>query len=234
LALFGTDPARNNVPRGQVCDRVATIQCASEQLCCNGPGRSFDDCKAKMKDGCVKAYMDDISGQPYLSGYDSTLAEPLFQTFEDKAKACDTGVTAWIAAPDGMRPIFPGTVDPGGKCTPTALELPQTNVDAAHLASCKDVAHTACLPHPPSVPVQEWTCAPRTDSTSPGACFTDVNCVEGMYCDNPNYSNFSLGPCRQRKAVKESCVAGNECASLLCKHGVCADVTQQNVYCLDN
>jgi len=227
-ALFGTDPARNNVPRGQVCDRVATIQCASEQKCCSSPGRTFDECKSVMKQGCIDSLMDAVTSNP-VSGYDPNAAEPLFAQFEDKAKTCDPGVAGWAASPTGLRGIVAGTVDPGGNCTPPIGEITTKEYDAAYLASCKDPANTACLPHP--VP-QPWTCAPRVDVG--GTCFTDVNCVEGLYCDNYPQLSLSGGPCKARKQVGESCITANQCASLHCKAGACVEENVQNAYCLTN
>src|SRR5689334_19202380 len=40
----GTDPDRNRVPAGHVCDRLTTLQCAGEQHCCP-TNRSYDTCK---------------------------------------------------------------------------------------------------------------------------------------------------------------------------------------------
>src|SRR5439155_1106829 len=71
--MVGTDPNRNDVPGGQVCDRIATIQCAGEQHCCDALNRSFDQCKATMKQGCVdQLYFDAITSNP-IAGYNTAL-----------------------------------------------------------------------------------------------------------------------------------------------------------------
>jgi hypothetical protein len=109
----GTDPARNQVAKGAVCDRIATIQCAGEQHCCNAPGRTFDECKTVMQKGCTDAYLDAVSANSYFSAYNTTAAEPIFAQFEQLASNCDPSVTAWGAGVGGLRALFPGTVAPG-------------------------------------------------------------------------------------------------------------------------
>jgi hypothetical protein len=85
------------------------------------------------------------------------------------------------------------------------------------------------MPHPATVPIQEWTCAARGN----GACFSDLNCSDGLYCDNPS-ANLAGSTCQARKADGDSCATGNECSTLLCKGGHCATLSVQSAYCLAN
>ncbi len=226
----GTNPARNSPPPGDVCDRVAAIQCAAEQTCCNNPGRDFDTCKAAMKQGCVSDYLDEITSLTTISGYSSAGAQAIFDTFEQKAAACDTSVTAWGASIAGLRALAPGTTS--SKCGPASIdELNDAGDDATRLASCTE-ATLACVPD--VLPIN-WACKPR--AAAGGTCFTDNNCVDGLYCVNPNPpATFLLtnSACTPRKAVGQSCTLGNECATFLCKGGTCADLNQQTAFCLAN
>src|SRR5690349_21138139 len=49
----GSDPNRNNVMAGQVCDRLSTIQCAGEVHCCTNPTHTYDACKQAMFSLCA-------------------------------------------------------------------------------------------------------------------------------------------------------------------------------------
>ena len=93
------------------------------------------------------------------------------------------------------------------------------------LASCLDPANNSCLPEG----AISWTCAPRANAG--GACFTDVNCVDGLFCPNPDF-NIEGATCTARKAVGASCSLPNECESLFCKGGKCVEATKQAAYCL--
>jgi hypothetical protein len=55
--------------------------------------------------------------------------------------------------------------------------------------------------------------------------------MDGLYCPQTDPPNFSLA-CLQRKAPGSPCGLGNECDSLLCKGGVCAELNQQTAFCL--
>ncbi len=234
-----TDAGSNNlVQPGSVCDRIATIQCASEQKCCPSPTETFGQCKANQLDACAnKLYLDSVTENP-ISGYDPANAEATFAYFEQHALACDTTIAAWAALPTGLRGITAGTLAPGASCTP-AFNIntdTYTRNGAAALASCTNPAGYACLP--PSSVTNPWTCAAR--STSGGPCFTDVNCVDptgpsdpGLYCNGATQSpGIVLGTCTPRKADLAGCGAANECASLYCIDGQCAAATVSAAYCL--
>jgi hypothetical protein len=217
----GTDPGRNRVPGGQVCERFATIQCAAEAACCGNPGRSFDQCKQVQLNGCVNdVYLDAITANS-ITAYSIDQAEAAFTTFEQMAARCDPTVATWAAG--AMRGIMQGTINPGGSCKPpSTLDRP---VVAAHLAACREGNTTACRP----VNLSQWTCESRAQVGGP--CFTDLNCVDGLYCDNPQLRPTGA-TCKQRKADQSGCAAGNECMSLLCKGGVCVPATVGAAYCL--
>jgi hypothetical protein len=227
------DPNRNQVPGGQVCERIAAIQCAGEAHCCDAPGRTKDECVTTMTDGCkTQLYLDDATMNP-VAGYDEASAVQIFTDYETKASNCDTSVTAWGATVQGLRGLFKGTFSAGQPCTPPGYppNVPSKPVAAAYLASCEDPANTACLAQ-----IGPWTCQPRVNAG--GSCFTDANCTDspplGLYCDNPNLVPSATNKCKTRKADGATCKLLNECQSLLCKQGTCATLNQQNAFCLND
>jgi hypothetical protein len=185
------------------------------------PGRSFDQCKQVQLNGCVNdVYLDAITANS-ITAYSIDQAEAAFTTFEQMAARCDPTVATWAAG--AMRGIMQGTINPGGSCKPpSTLDRP---VVAAHLAACREGNTTACRP----VNLSQWTCESRAQVGGP--CFTDLNCVDGLYCDNPQLRPTGA-TCKQRKADQSGCAAGNECMSLLCKGGVCVPATVGAAYCL--
>ncbi|HVU01834.1 MAG TPA: hypothetical protein VHE30_08780 [Polyangiaceae bacterium] len=220
-----SDPNRNDIPGGQVCERIATIQCAAEATCCSNPGRSFDACKTTMKQGCVsQLYLDAITGSG-ITGYDQARAKTIFENYESRAHACDTGVTAWGATLDGLRGLVTGTRSSGQTCQPSVTELADNAKIAPYLASCSDPGNSACFPT-----LTSWTCSPR--DVAGGKCFTDNNCQDGLYCTNTKALNIAGGNCAAQKADGSSCELQTECQSLLCKGGTCQPVTADNVFCL--
>ncbi|HEX7672350.1 MAG TPA: hypothetical protein VF395_22300 [Polyangiaceae bacterium] len=219
----GMDPARNQVQAGQVCERIATIQCAGEAFCCDAPGRTQAECKDTMKQGCInQLYLDAITANR-ISGYDTANAEAIFTEYERLASTCDQTVTAWGASIEGLRGLAKGTVQSGGSCIPNPISTNRAVV-APYLAACLNPATTACYPQ-----LAAWTCSPRSNSGS--KCFADTNCNDGLYCDNPNFL-ITGSTCKPRKADGAACKLLDECASLLCKHGTCAPLNQQNAFCL--
>ncbi len=228
--LVGTAPDRNMVAAGQVCERIATIQCAGEAHCCSNPGRSFDACKATMKQGCIDSlYLDAITGNA-MSGYDPGPASTIFSDYETKAGSCDTGVTLWGATLQGLRGLAPGTLASGASCQPAGLRqippvVPTPAEAAPYLASCADPANDACY-----ATALSWTCSPRVGDG--GKCFTTANCKDGLYCDNDKNVSVTGGHCHATLGTGSPCGFQTECASLLCKGGTCADPTQDNVFCL--
>lgn len=221
-----TNPQRNQVQPGDICDRLSTIQCAGEQQCCDNPAHDFEECKGEMHKICKDEIRIDVITADPSTGFDPTFAEQAFTEFENRVSQCDPNVIAWGTSFDGLRGIVKGTVDRSLPCTPSG-QLGETleEAGAIALASCKDPQNTACS-HPA---ILLWTCSPRSDVG--GGCITDNNCIDGLYCENPDL--LLLGAtCRERKAVGANCDLPNECASLICKNGTCATIDQQNVYCL--
>lgn len=220
----GTDPARNNVTAGQICQRLAEIQCAGEAYCCDSPGRTETDCITAQKKACTDTNLDAIAADP-VAGFDATKAATAFTEFERLASICDANIAAYAASPTGLRGIVQGTVAAGGTCTPTAPSDP-INI-AASLASCLDPAAQACM----TAASGAWTC--KALAGDGGACFSDVNCTTGLYCDNPTYT-FAGGTCKARKTAGTSCQLSNECASFSCTVAThtCAAPGVQTAYCL--
>ncbi|HTU62522.1 MAG TPA: hypothetical protein VMF89_28875, partial [Polyangiales bacterium] len=44
----GDDPERNKVTAAQLCERLATINCAGEAFCCDAPNRTVEACKQDL------------------------------------------------------------------------------------------------------------------------------------------------------------------------------------------
>jgi hypothetical protein len=218
----GSDPGRNRPAAGAVCDRFATIQCAGERYCCDSPGRTFDQCYAAQLAACRDEAFLDIITLNVVTGYSLDMAELAFGEFERLASQCDPDVAEWASSTDGLRSITQGTVAPGGSCVPPALADVPTS--AAFAVSCTQIETNACLPT-----LLNWTC--RARGSAGDDCFTDLNCIDGLFCDNPSLS-LSGSQCQLRKANGQSCSEQNECASLTCRGGTCVAATTQTAYCL--
>jgi Dickkopf N-terminal cysteine-rich region len=230
----GTDPNRNAVQAGTICDRLATIQCAGEAHCCDAPNRTFDQCKEEMLAGCNDmALLDGIAAQA-RAGFDAAFAATTFTQYETMASMCDPDVTEWGASYTGLPGIFKGTVAPTKSCTPIG-NLQDRALIAGYLAACTDMPNYACVPRlkgTGSLAIPSgWTCDPKQPAGS--GCFTDVNCETGLYCDNPDAKIGNVF-CKVRKAVGETCTNPNECATLFCKKGLCVEKSVQAAYCLRN
>jgi hypothetical protein len=221
----GTDPNRNNVMPGQVCERLATIQCAAEVSCCGSPGRNFDQCKQAQLNTCRnEAYLDAVSSSP-LTAFDMGRAAAAFAEFERLASMCDPAIVEWAISPNGLRGIVAGTKNANDSCLPPASQSMDRAVVAAHLASCRDSATQACLP----LRLLAWECRPRGQVGAD--CFSDLNCVDGVFCDNPNLE-VTGAKCVQRKLKDATCATSNECQSLFCRGGRCIAPSAGAAYCL--
>ncbi len=216
------NPDRNKVQAGTICERLATIQCEGEEFCCDNPGRDYVSCKASMKEGCETELLADMIASRPIAGFDPLHAEAAFTEIERLASECDPSIAAFGESLQGLRGIFKGTLPAGERCTP--LNPLDRAAAGASLASCMNGETTACLPKGLS-----WSCDPRTDVG--GDCFSDVNCFDGLFCDNPDFE-VSGSTCMERKAPGTACVAPNECTSLACKGGACAEPGVQAAYCL--
>jgi hypothetical protein len=219
----GSDPDRNDVTAGELCDRLSTIQCAGEAFCCDNPGRDFNACKQEMQNGCEDQLMFDAIASSEKAAFSAEHAKLAYGEIERLASECDPSVAEFGQSVDGLRGMFKGTVGPNGSCT--TFNLTRRDEVAKALASCLDPANNSCLPES----AIGWSCAPR--AAAGGNCFTDVNCQEGLYCPNPNF-DIAGATCTARKAVDAPCSLPNECESLFCKGGKCVDATTQAAYCL--
>lgn len=225
----GTDPNRNKVTAGGICQRLAEIQCAGEAFCCTNPGRDVTACIAAQKKGCSDTLQFDAIAQSPLTGFDPTKAEAAFTQFESLASKCDPAIAEFGIKSDGLRGIVAGTVAPGGACDEDGTTIVAL---ATALASCKDPAAQACLP----AATGGWKCAPL--AASGGHCYTDVNCQAGLFCDNPRL-DVAGSTCAARKAADAACTLPNECESFACKNptgdtgaGKCLAKSVDTAYCL--
>jgi hypothetical protein len=218
----GSAPDRNAVGPGTICQRLAQIQCAGEAFCCDAPGRDVTTCQTTMEAGCRDELLADAIAQRPEAGFDAAHAQMAFTALEEAASRCDPAIAALGESLDGIRGMFKGTLGPGEGCTPSPLL--DTTAAAAALTACTDAATQACLPSGLS-----WSCVPLSDEG--GNCFTDVNCLPGLFCDNPDLS-LAGAACLPRKAVGEACALPNECQSLYCVGGACVPADAQSAYCL--
>lgn len=218
----GSDPGRNIVHAGMLCARLAQIQCAGEAFCCEDPGRDVATCQSAMQKACEdEAYLDAISGNS-ITAFDEGTASTTFEELERLASMCDPNIVSYSISRDGLMSMFRGTAASGASCMPLGTDPKQA---AAKLASCADIGTTACLP----TSLLSWKCAPR--GTAGAQCFTDVNCVDGMYCPNPELK-IGQFKCEPRKPLGAGCTWGNECESLFCDAGACVPPSQRVAYCL--
>ncbi|HKU43089.1 MAG TPA: Dickkopf N-terminal cysteine-rich domain-containing protein [Polyangiales bacterium] len=226
----GIEPNRNQVQPGGICSRLATINCAAEQHCCNAPGRTFEACKSALTTDCtMNAHLDEVA-QNSVAGYSSAVAATAFAKLEELSAACDPSVTVWALSPTGLRGIYQGTVEPTQQCKPTGF--PSVVGYGATLASCKQPATHACLfsGNGPTAAPTSATCAARGGAGA--TCFVDSNCMDGLYCNNPD-QKYSTGKCAAGKAAGASCTTEAECASQTCKSSKCVVATAQTAYCLN-
>lgn len=219
----GSDPNRNIVQPGTVCDRFSTVLCAAEQYCCANPGRDFNTCKGAVTNLCAnQLYLDTVTLSP-LTGYDINRAEAAFTEFERLASMCDPTVAQWGTTANGLRGITQGTLAPGANCTPD--NITDQRASAPYLVACTMPETYACLPG--LFPTDDWTCAQRAGQGS--RCLTDLNCVDGLYCP----TGMIGAACTPRKPDGQPCASTNECASLLCEGAVCVPANQQTAYCVN-
>jgi hypothetical protein len=226
----GHDAQRNAVTPGELCERLSTLQCAGEAFCCDSPGRTNKECKSEMLAGCKKVvHLDEIAMNP-TTGFDAARAEAAFAGFEKLAEKCDPSIAAWGSSADGLRGLLQGTVRPGGNCAPRGAATSMAVVAAA-LASCEEPEAYTCLPRSTRLSgTFDWTCAEQSEAG--GACFSDYNCEDGLFCDNPK--RLLGARCKTRKAEGSACKLPNECASLFCRNDACAPADSQAAYCLKN
>ena len=230
-ALFGTSEDRNRVQAGDVCERISTIECAGEQRCCTEPGRDFEECVETMVEGCrITLQLDYMTAKP-VTGFDAVRAETAIARFEQMAKECDPLVATIGEDPEGLRGMMQGSLAPDDSCFPPvspANIFGAYNEAATYMAACSDPAKYACLPDSPF----DWRC---TERGGVGAfCFTDLNCQEGLYCPQEDPTMPQLGiECAEALPTGAECSFSNECTSLACVRGACAEAGDiQATFCL--
>lgn len=221
----GSDPNRNKVSAAQLCERLATINCAGEAYCCDTPNRTVEACKQDLIMTCSSTLMLDKIAMQESSGFDAAAAEKAYAELESRASKCDPAVAQWGGSQDGLRGVLKGSIAPKASCMPAA-SIDPVQVGAALVACAQPETH-ACVY---ATLLDPWTCEPR--SGEGGTCVTDNNCTDGLYCLVPTPG--IAGSCKQRKAVGESCASPTECASLFCKKSLCVEADQQAAYCLIN
>jgi hypothetical protein len=223
----GSDPERNAVGPGELCDRLATLQCAAQAFCCEEPSRTIVQCEKRMRSGCEdELYLDDIAAEQ-SSGFDPSAARAAFEKLEELAAECDPRIASEGVALSGLRGLVQGSVRPGGTCSPPSypLLLPSKRTAAIALASCTEPDANACMPSE-----NAWRCEPLSGADED--CFTDLNCLPGLYCDNARLSLSAS--CSPRQMAGASCELQTECESLACRDGQCAATDDvQAAYCLE-
>jgi hypothetical protein len=218
----GMAPDRNNVQAGALCQRLAEIQCAGEEYCCEDPGRDRATCEDAMLESCkTEAYLDAISGNE-ITAFNEETAAVTFAEVERLASVCSPDIVSFSISRDGFMAMFRGTASAGASCFPSGTNAA---VAAAKLASCTDIGTIACLP----TSLLSWKCTERGGAGDP--CFTDVNCFDGLYCPNDKLE-IGKSSCEARKPIGGACRWGNECESLFCEAGACVPPSQRNAYCL--
>jgi len=226
---------RNNVVAGELCDRLTTIQCAGEALCCDNPGRDYNTCKSVMLAGCTSELHLDAIAMQSKTGFDPTHAAEAFTQFEMMASECDPNVASWGASLDGLAGMLKGTALEGSSCSPDGLPNPTTVQAASALASCRSPSTHACLPADVTItPIPRAMSRCNPHSGNGAVCYSDANCQPGLFCDNPDYENVLTAECKPLLANGTSCSQGNRCQSLICKGGRCVAADKQTAYCLAN
>jgi hypothetical protein len=211
----------NRVTPGKICERLAQILCTAQTDCCTDPGQTQAACETEQTSTCGKDFMADAVAARDEAAFDAEQAHTVFNKLEELALACDPAIAQFTESEDGLRSIFKGTKNAGDACTPTdALDKPMFG---AALASCKDLHSYACLPN-----ALGWTCEERGEAGA--RCYSDLNCVQGLYCNNPN-NKITGDKCQARKAVGASCKLFNECESLYCSGGKCVEGDAHSSFC---
>jgi hypothetical protein len=214
-------PNRNAVQPGDICRRLAEIECEAERSCCDDPQRDMPSCLDEAETSCaVDAMVDRIAVRPE-TGFDPAQAEAVLDELERLASDCDPGIWMFGESRAGLLSIFAGTVESDGNCRPA--NVLDRNQAAAALVTCGDVERQACLPS-----LTTWRCAPI--AAEGGACFSEANCEAGLYCTNTSLS-LEGGQCAARRETGWTCEFDQECQSSFCVAGACVEAEREVVYC---
>jgi len=222
----GGGGASNDVGPDGICERIAAIQCAAQEACCTAPAMDVAACMSELLGGCSD--LEAVAAEEIV-GFDRAAVRAALDELERRAGACDPALASWAITAEGFASSFTGTRGEGEDCTPEGgAGTSDVNAVGAALASCSNVETTACLPTETT-----WTCKPR--AAAGGACFTDLNCVDGLFCDKTDAQTAYDGVCAARKGAGSECFDANECTSFVCKDDVCAaDNDAQAVYCFED
>jgi len=217
----------NDVGPDGICERIAAIQCAAQADCCEAPAMDMAACVTDLLAGCTD--LEAVAADDIV-GFDRAAVRAALDELEQRAGDCDPALASWAVTAEGFASSFTGTRDQGEDCTPEG-GADTSDVDAvgAALASCTNVATTACLPTETT-----WTCTAR--AAAGGQCFTDLNCQDGLFCDKEAATTAYDGVCAARKAAGAECFDANECTSFVCKEDetCAANDDVQAVYCFED
>jgi hypothetical protein len=166
------------------------------------------------------AMADAIAAQP-PAAFDATAATALFTQLETLSSQCDPSLGTFAVSAQGARSMFKGTLAAGANCQP--MNQLDKGMAGAALVACTGDTY-ACLPNV----IPPWTCSKRTNAG--GHCFSDLNCTDGLFCDNPNF-DVAGSTCMMRKSPGTTCALGNECQSLYCVSGKCGASEKEAAYC---
>jgi hypothetical protein len=221
----GSAMDRNDVTPGELCARLAQIQCAGEQHCCTTPSPAAS-CVSDATSECNGMLMlDQIAGDAKV-GFNAAAAKTAVTEYERRASMCDPGIAAWAASASGFFGGFDGTLAADADCmAPGGLSASNKDLAVA-LASCSRAANVACLPAEAG-----WTC--EAPSAVGGVCFSDLNCTAGNYCEKVSLSSYN-GVCTARKGAGEVCNSPLVCTSLMCIDEHCAQANDvQAAFCIE-
>ena len=220
------DGDANDVGPDQICERIAAIQCAAQEACCNAPEQTAAECMSALIADCSD--LEAIAADPIV-GFDRAAVRAALAELQSRSTSCSTSLASWATSADGAYSSFTGSRAAGEDCLPAGGAMTNdTDAIGAALASCSNVATTACLPTD-----TEWKCTARGAAGS--QCFTDLNCQDGLYCDQSQNTGVFDGDCAPRKADGAACASANECGSFVCKSRVCAAANDvQAVYCFED
>jgi hypothetical protein len=194
-----------------LCAQIARVQCEAAACCPTHVPNA--NCEAEARQTCEgDLQLDAIAADP-ATGFNEATFDMALAEFESRASSCQANVAVFVIDPvGGLRGAAAGTLPAGADCT--ASNMSSQVAIATALASCANPATSACLPSETT-----WTCAARGPEGAP--CFTDANCDDNLYCDNPD-TELTGAVCVARKAAGEACSAANECLSLSCGGGACS------------
>lgn len=222
----GTDAGPPLLPANEFCRAYAEVYCEGYFGCCSAaerPEDAFDECVSNAQYACSNG--TDATG-PVLgiivadprTGYDPRIAAEVIAEGRALVADCSTDLLRWTTERMGLQRGLTGSIEAGAECTPGPFV--GLRFDFAALFSCEGT-NRACVERS-----GQWDCLTRRDVDA--SCRLYWDCLDGLYCTN----GVLGGTCQPRKANGGACSSGVECESLFCNRlGLCADPTQDDVYC---